>query len=67
MLFRSKILGNITIGSGALIAAGSVVLNDVPPHMTVAGVPAKIVGRATSQEPARSMEQIITADDYSGL
>lgn len=63
----AKILGNIHIGNGSLIAAGSVVLNDVPPHMTVAGVPAKIVGRATSQEPARSMEQIITPDDYSGL
>ncbi|MFM7085251.1 MAG: serine O-acetyltransferase [Hyphomicrobium sp.] len=63
----AKILGNIHIGNGALIAAGSVVLNDVPPHMTVAGVPAKIVGRATSQEPARSMEQIISPDDYSGL
>ena len=41
----AKILGNIRIGEGAKIAAGSVVLNEVPPHTTVAGVPAKVVGK----------------------
>lgn len=39
----AKLLGNIEIGCGAKVGAGSVVLNDVPPHVTVAGVPAKIV------------------------
>ena len=38
----AKILGNITIGEGAKIGAGSVVLAPVPAHATVAGVPAKI-------------------------
>ena len=37
----AKLLGNIAVGEGAKIAAGSVVLEDVPPHTTVAGVPAK--------------------------
>ncbi|MDX9690663.1 MAG: serine O-acetyltransferase [Proteobacteria bacterium] len=39
----AKVLGNIEIGEGSKIAAGSVVLKDVPAHVTVAGVPAKIV------------------------
>lgn len=63
----AKVLGNIHIGNGALVAAGSVVLQDVPPHMTVAGVPAKIVGRCTVEAPALEMEQRLGPDDYGGL
>jgi serine O-acetyltransferase len=62
----AKILGNIKIGSCSRIAAGSVVLSDVPPNVTVAGVPAKIVGSAGCAEPARSMEQG-WVDDFGGL
>ncbi|HVU38367.1 MAG TPA: serine O-acetyltransferase [Opitutales bacterium] len=51
----AKILGNIVIGQGAKVGANSVVLHDVPPHATVAGVPARIVGRAAEAEPARAM------------
>ena len=40
----AKILGNIEIGHCARIAAGSVVLKPVPNNVTVAGVPAKVVG-----------------------
>ncbi len=40
----AKVLGNIEIGHCSRIAACSVVLHDVPPNRTVAGVPAKIVG-----------------------
>lgn len=39
----AKILGNIEIGTMSKVAAGSVVLKNVPPHCTVAGVPARIV------------------------
>jgi maltose O-acetyltransferase len=39
---RTLILGGVTIGSGAIVAAGSVVLSDVPPNTLVAGVPAKV-------------------------
>ncbi len=53
----AKLLGNITIGEGAKIGAGSVVLEDVPPHVTVAGVPAKIVGRTPEENPAAEMDQ----------
>jgi serine O-acetyltransferase len=62
----AKILGNITVGEGSRIAAGSVVLRDVPPHVTVAGVPAKVVGSAGSAEPALEMEQT-WVDDFGGL
>jgi serine O-acetyltransferase len=53
----AKVLGNITVGNCCRIAAGSVVLQDVPPETTVAGVPAKVVGPAGCPEPARAMDQ----------
>ena len=37
------VLKGVTIGEGAIVAAGSVVTKDVPPHCLVAGVPAKVV------------------------
>jgi serine O-acetyltransferase len=52
----AKILGNIEIGVGAKVAACSVVLRDVPPHVTVAGIPAKVVGRCTVAEPSLEMD-----------
>lgn len=55
----AKILGNIKVGHCSRIAAGSVVLEDVPPCKTVAGVPAKIVGEAGCDQPAVSMDQIL--------
>jgi serine O-acetyltransferase len=58
----AKILGNVTIGEGAKIGACSVVLNDVCPHCTVAGVPAKPVGRAVHTEPALFMEHNLDND-----
>jgi len=57
----AKILGNIHIGQCSRIAAGSVVLKEVPPNTTVAGVPAKVVGTAGCSEPSRIMDQIVGA------
>jgi acetyltransferase-like isoleucine patch superfamily enzyme len=42
-----SILPGVTIGEGAVVAAGSVVTKDVPPFMIVAGVPAKIIKERT--------------------
>lgn len=52
-----KIIGNIEIGEGAKVGAGSVVLDNVPPHVTVAGVPARIVGRTAEAYPSHHMNQ----------
>ena len=51
----AKILGNVEIGEGAKVGAGSVVLKDVPPHTSVAGVPAEIIGKASEVSPALGM------------
>jgi len=53
----AKVLGNIHVGSCSRIAAGSVVLDDVPTNTTVAGVPARIVGEAGCSQPAVTMDQ----------
>jgi len=58
----AKVLGNIEIGTGAKIGAGSVVLNDVPPHTTVVGVPARVVGKPHSDSPSRTMDQNVLND-----
>jgi serine O-acetyltransferase len=63
----AKILGNIEIGEGARVAAGSVVLNPVPPHTTVAGIPARVVSVATPAHPARSMDQILGELSYASF
>ncbi len=52
----AKILGNIEIGRGAKVCAGSVVLKPVPEHTVVAGVPAKEVGHV-DDDPSRVMNQ----------
>ncbi|NOT70530.1 MAG: serine O-acetyltransferase [Hyphomicrobium sp.] len=62
----AKILGNIKVGNCSRVAAGSVVLAEVPENTTVAGVPARVVGPAGCAEPARGMEQG-WIDDFGGL
>lgn len=51
----AKILGNVEIGEGAKVGAGSVVLSNVRPHCTVAGVPAVVVGRPCTEHPSWDM------------
>ena len=59
----AKVLGNIRVGNCSKVAAGSVVLKDVPPNKTVAGVPAKVVGDSGCPEPSRAMDQRLAPDD----
>ncbi len=61
----AKILGRVEIGEGAKIGAGSVVLESVSPHTTVAGVPARAVGRAAESHPALDMDQHLCCEDQS--
>lgn len=58
----ASILGNIKVGNCSRIAAGSVVLIDVPKNRTVAGIPARVVGYAGCEEPARNMDQQFSDD-----
>ena len=52
----AKILGNVEIGEGARVGASSVVLTDVAPHVSVAGVPSKVVGRLVDDSPSHDMD-----------
>ena len=61
----AKILGNLEIGEGAKIGAGSIVLRDVEPYTTVVGNPAKPVGPRNTTMPALTMDQML-GDDCSG-
>ena len=58
----AKLLGNIKIGEGAKIGAGSVVLTDVPAHTTFVGVPAKQVGKPAHSKPSKFMDHEIPID-----
>jgi serine O-acetyltransferase len=60
----AKVLGNITLGRNAKVGAGSVVLHDVPPCATVAGIPARIVGWCREMAPALAMDQMLPDYDY---
>ncbi len=58
----AKILGNIEVGHCSRVAAGSVVLQDVPANSTVAGVPARVVGKAGCAQTALTMDQTLRAE-----
>ena len=59
----AKILGNIKIGVSARVAAGSVVLNDVPNGVTVAGVPARIIGGNDKEYPSQHMDHLLPSTE----
>jgi serine O-acetyltransferase len=61
----AKVLGNIRVGDCSRIGAGSVVLKEVPPRVTVAGVPAKVIGEAGCAQPALVMDQVVMVHDLS--
>lgn len=63
----AKILGNVEVGKCAKVGAGSVVLHSVPPHCTVAGVPARIVGCPQDAEPALSMNHGLPENPGAGI
>ncbi len=59
------VLGNIEIGEGAKIGAGSIVLEAVPPYTTVVGNPARRIGTRHSSMPAFTMDQTLPPIDYA--
>ena len=59
----AKVLGNIEIGEYSRVGAGSVVLKAVPPHTTVVGVPARVIGKAGSARPSQDMDHGLPESD----
>ncbi len=55
----AKILGNIEVGEGAKVGAGSIVLARVPPYTTVVGNPARPVGPRHASMPGLTMDQTL--------
>ena len=55
---KSTILGNVTIGDGAIVAYGSIVTKDIPPYAIVGGTPAKIIKYRFSKEIIDSLLEI---------
>lgn len=51
-----SVLGNITIGDGAKIGAGSVVLKPIPSGATAVGSPARIIGWSKEDEPGSAVD-----------
>jgi serine O-acetyltransferase len=60
------VLGNIKVGECARIGAGSVVVKEVPPRVTVAGVPARVIGEAGCAQPASVMDHMVIVNDQLG-
>ncbi|PPI88033.1 serine O-acetyltransferase [Candidatus Pantoea edessiphila] len=60
----AKVLGNIEIGKCAKIGAGSVVLKNVPPNTTAAGIPARIIGKSGSKTPSMEMDQYFNSSGF---
>ncbi len=58
----AKVLGNLNVGECSRIAAGALVVKEVPPKTTVAGVPARVVGVAGCSQPSRTMDQILAEE-----
>jgi serine O-acetyltransferase len=63
----AKILGNIEVGQYARVAAGSVVLRPVEAHATVAGIPAKVIKRATESDHGERMDQVLSDLSYDSF
>lgn len=61
----AKILGNIEIGVGAKVGAGSVVVNAVAAYTSVAGIPAKPIGRPHLTLPGITMDQTLSEPEYT--
>jgi acetyltransferase-like isoleucine patch superfamily enzyme len=54
---NATILPGVTIGKGAIVAAGSVVVKDVAPHTVVGGNPARLIKTLPVQAPESSLEE----------
>lgn len=56
----ATILGNVTVGEGAMVGACTLLTEDLPAHSTAVGVPARIVGAPRVPSPSTEMDQDVT-------
>jgi len=56
---HAVILGNVSVGDGAKVGAGSVVLKSIPPAATAVGVPARVVGRTQEASAGKTMDHAL--------
>ena len=63
------VLGNIHVGDGCQIGAGTLVISDLPPHSVAVGVPARIIGTFINDNevPSQSMDQMLVDGDDSSV
>ena len=59
----AKIVGNVHIGNNCVIGANAVVVHDVPPSVTVGGIPAKIISQNDSSKHLIKSTEIIEGDN----
>jgi 2,3,4,5-tetrahydropyridine-2,6-dicarboxylate N-acetyltransferase len=52
---NAVILEGITVGRGAVVAAGAIVIEDVPPYTVVAGVPARVIKKVDEQTKSKTV------------
>ena len=62
--FRCIVMSGVTIGKGAIVAAGSVVTRDVPSYVIVGGNPAKKIGQRFSQEEMTQHENLLAGRKF---
>jgi len=57
----ATVLGNVVIGTGCQVGAGTLVISDLPPHSVAVGVPANIIGSFidVTEQPSNEMNQMI--------
>jgi serine O-acetyltransferase len=57
----ASVLGNVILGDGCQVGAGTLVITDLPPHSVAVGVPAKIIGsfRDVTEQPSIKMDQMM--------
>jgi serine O-acetyltransferase len=63
----AKIIGSVKIGDGAKVGANAVVVEDVPPHCTVVGIPARIVRRRTSDQNSSGDPEAEKSTEPAGM
>jgi serine O-acetyltransferase len=58
----AKIIGSVTVGTGARVGANAVVVKDVPAHSTVVGIPARVVRTREPDATVESLPAVPSAD-----